>query len=82
MSQLDNALNQAPHGGIHLGDVRGNVEFSALGDIVGGDKIVNITTTIQISAKTCRLILAPYCRILENLPGLIQRHTDGFKNAT
>src|SRR6185503_17859538 len=36
--------------GIRVGDVGGDVTFSALGDIVGGNKIVNITTTIQISA--------------------------------
>src|SRR5438552_2713023 len=38
-------------GGIHVGDVGGNVSFSALGDIVGGDKITTITTTIQISVE-------------------------------
>ena len=37
--------------GIHFGDVGGSVNFSALGDIVGGDKITNITTTIQISVE-------------------------------
>ena len=37
--------------GINIGDVCGNVELSALGDIVGGDKIVNINTTIQISTE-------------------------------
>lgn len=36
-------------GGIHVGDVGGNVTFRALGDIVGGNKIVNLNTTIQIS---------------------------------
>lgn len=34
-----------------MGDVGGSVTFSALGDIVGGDKIVNTTTTIQISVE-------------------------------
>jgi hypothetical protein len=38
-------------GEIHVGDVGGNVSFRALGDIVGGDKIVNITATIQISVE-------------------------------
>jgi WD40 repeat protein len=38
-------------GGIHIGDVGGSVKFSALGDIVGGDKITTITTTIQISVE-------------------------------
>lgn len=38
-------------GGIHIGDVGGSVNFSALGDIVGGDKITTITTTIQISVE-------------------------------
>jgi hypothetical protein len=38
-------------GGIHIGDVGGSVSFSALGDIVGGDKITTITTTIQISVE-------------------------------
>ncbi len=38
-------------GGIHVGDVRGDVEFRALGDIVGGDKVTTITTTIQISVE-------------------------------
>jgi WD40 repeat protein/uncharacterized protein YecT (DUF1311 family) len=37
--------------GIRIGDVGGNVNFSALGDIVGGDKITTITTTIQISVE-------------------------------
>ena len=37
--------------GIHVGDVGGSVNFSALGDIVGGNKITNITTTIQISVE-------------------------------
>ena len=37
--------------GIHIGDVGGSVNFSALGDIVGGDKITTITTTIQISVE-------------------------------
>jgi energy-coupling factor transporter ATP-binding protein EcfA2 len=37
--------------GIRLGDVGGDVNFSALGDIVGGDKITTITTTIQISVE-------------------------------
>jgi hypothetical protein len=59
-----NPAEPTPHGGIHLGDVGGNVEFSALGDIVGGDKIVNITTTIQISAEvvTTRplIVASPY----------------------
>lgn len=44
----------APHAGIHVGDVAGNVAFSALGDIVGGDKIV-VNTTIQISVDAVRL---------------------------
>src|SRR5260221_855343 len=59
-----NSAQSSPRGGIHLGDVGGNVEFSALGDIVGGDKIVNITTTIQISAEvvTTRplVVASPY----------------------
>jgi hypothetical protein len=38
-------------GGIRFGDVGGSVNFSALGDIVGGDKITTITTTIQISVE-------------------------------
>ena len=38
-------------GGIHIGDVGGSVNFSALGDIIGGDKITTITTTIQISVE-------------------------------
>jgi energy-coupling factor transporter ATP-binding protein EcfA2 len=38
-------------GGIHIGDVGGDVNFSALGDIVGRDKITTITTTIQISVE-------------------------------
>jgi WD40 repeat protein len=38
-------------GGIHIGDVGGSVNFSALGDIVGGDKITTINTTIQISVE-------------------------------
>src|ERR1041385_2400435 len=38
-------------GGIHVGDVGGDVSFRALGDIVGGDKVVNISTTIQISVE-------------------------------
>jgi energy-coupling factor transporter ATP-binding protein EcfA2 len=38
-------------GGIRIGDVGGSVNFSALGDIVGGDKITTITTTIQISVE-------------------------------
>ena len=50
MLAMDPAQSSS-RGGIHLGDVGGNVEFSALGDIVGGDKIVTITTTIQISAE-------------------------------
>ncbi|MEY2556707.1 MAG: hypothetical protein QOE34_132 [Verrucomicrobiota bacterium] len=37
--------------GIHVGDVGGSVSFSALGDIVSGDKITTITTTIQISVE-------------------------------
>ena len=37
--------------GIHLGDVGGNVNFSALGDIVGGNKITHFSTTIQISVE-------------------------------
>jgi Novel STAND NTPase 1 len=37
--------------GIHIGDVGGSVNFSALGDIAGGDKITTITTTIQISVE-------------------------------
>jgi energy-coupling factor transporter ATP-binding protein EcfA2 len=59
-----NPAQSPSRGGIHLGDVGGNVEFSALGDIVGGDKIVNITTTIQISAEvvTTRplIVASPY----------------------
>ena len=47
-----NEPSQPPgSGGIHLGAVGGNVSFSALGDIVGGDKIVTISTTIQISVE-------------------------------
>src|SRR6202140_1980031 len=38
-------------GGIHIGDVGGSVNFSALGDIVGGNKITTITTPIQISVE-------------------------------
>src|SRR5258708_6888643 len=38
-------------GGIHIGDVGGGGNFSALGGIGGGDKITNITTTIQISVE-------------------------------
>jgi WD40 repeat protein len=37
-------------GGIRVGDVGRDVNFSALGDIVGGDKITTITT-IQISVE-------------------------------
>jgi hypothetical protein len=59
-----NPAQSLSHGGIHVGDVGGNVEFSALGDIVGGDKIVTITTTIQISAEvvTTRplIVASPY----------------------
>jgi hypothetical protein len=55
---------EATSGGIHVGDVGGSVNFSALGDIVGGDKITHITTTIQISvdAVTQRPLIAtsPY----------------------
>jgi hypothetical protein len=39
-----NPAQSSTRGGRHpsrLGDVGGSVEFSALGDIVGGDKIVN-----------------------------------------
>lgn len=44
--------SQAPDpSGIRIGDVGGSVNFSALGDIVGGDKITTITTTIQISVE-------------------------------
>src|SRR5712691_3001955 len=44
--------SQAPSSrGIHIGDVGGNLSFRALGDIVGGDKIVNISTTIQVSVE-------------------------------
>jgi energy-coupling factor transporter ATP-binding protein EcfA2 len=51
MLAMDPAQSSS-RGGIHVeGPVGGNVEFSALGDIVGGDKIVTITTTIQISAE-------------------------------
>src|SRR5439155_3617550 len=50
--------------GIHVGNVRGDVRFSALGDIVGGDKITTVTTTIQISvdAVTQRplITISPY----------------------
>jgi WD40 repeat protein len=57
--------SQAPSsGGIHVGDVGGNVTFRALGDIVGGDKIVNISTTIQISVEAVTqrplVIRSPY----------------------
>ena len=38
-------------GGFRMGNVGGNVNFSALGDIVGGNKITTITTTIQISVQ-------------------------------
>src|SRR3977135_4154286 len=38
-------------GGIRIGDVGGRFNVSALGDIVGGDKITTITTTIQISVE-------------------------------
>jgi hypothetical protein len=41
----------AENRGIRVGDVGGDVNFSALGDIVGGDKITTITTTIQISVE-------------------------------
>jgi hypothetical protein len=44
------AKRSAPTG-IHVGDVGGNATFSALGDIVGGDKVTTITTTIQISVE-------------------------------
>src|ERR1700716_2080038 len=37
--------------GIRIGDVGGSVNLSALGDIVGADKITTITTTIQISGE-------------------------------
>jgi WD40 repeat protein/uncharacterized protein YecT (DUF1311 family) len=37
--------------GIRFGEVGRDVNFSALGDIVGGDKITTITTTIQISVE-------------------------------
>ena len=47
----DNPFQTSSSGGIHVGDVGGSVNFRALGDIVGGDKIVNITTTIQISVE-------------------------------
>jgi WD40 repeat protein len=47
-----NPPQQTPDsGGIHVGDVGGSVNFSALGDIVSGDKITTITTTIQISVE-------------------------------
>src|SRR5260221_1616222 len=59
-----NPMEPTPPRGMHLGGVGGNVEFSALGDIVGGDNIVNITTTIQISAEvvTTRplIVASPY----------------------
>jgi hypothetical protein len=35
-------------GGIQVGDVGGDVTFSALGDFVGGDKVVNVTTHIHV----------------------------------
>jgi len=34
-----------------MGNVGGDVSFRALGDIVGGDKITTVTTTIQISVE-------------------------------
>src|SRR3954452_2256141 len=45
------ATTPAETSGIRVGAVGGDVNFSALGDIVGGDKITNITTTIQISVE-------------------------------
>jgi WD40 repeat protein len=45
------ASSPAQTSGIRVGDVGGDVNFSALGDIVGGDKITTITTTIQVSVE-------------------------------
>ena len=73
-----NPAQSSSRGGIHLGDVGGNVEFSAGGDIVGGDKIVTITTTIQISAEvvtTRPLIVASPYRGLDRFE---DRHTALF----
>ena len=36
---------------MHVGNVGESVNFNALGDIVGGDKITHFTTTIQISVE-------------------------------
>jgi hypothetical protein len=51
-------------GGLHFGNVRGSVDFRALGDIVAGNKTTYITQVIEISAQvvtTQRLIDAsPY----------------------
>jgi hypothetical protein len=64
MAPAVNPAQFSSRGGIHLGDVGGNLEFSALGDIVGGDKIVNITTTVQISAEVVAtqplIVASPY----------------------
>jgi hypothetical protein len=38
-------------GGIHVGDVGGNVTFNALGDIVARDKITTFTTIIQVAKE-------------------------------
>src|SRR3977135_1082730 len=38
-------------GGIRIGDVGGRFNVRALGDLVGGDKIPTIPTTIQISVE-------------------------------
>ena len=38
-------------GGINVGNVGGNVNFSALGDIVAGDKVTTFTTIIQVSVE-------------------------------
>ena len=51
MATTPSSQSPPDSGGIHIGDVGGSVSFSALGDIVGGDKITTITTTIQISVE-------------------------------
>ena len=59
-------------GGIRVGDVGGNVSFRALGDIVGGDKITTIATTIQISVEAVTQ--------RELIPGSPYRGLDRFED--
>lgn len=64
MPLVGSSPEDAARGGIHIGDVGGNIDFRALGDIVGGNKIVNINTTIQISVEAVThrplLLHSPY----------------------